>query len=334
MTSVAGHTGAQTRNHVELSFEQTVPRDLAHRRALAEVFITDSARVNDDEFLVAMQTPRAHSLWSDRLFPYHDPLITVEAARQATFVGIHRYLAVPLGLPGSLQQIEFHVEDLESYRDREDAPLEAVFRAHVFDRQKRGDDLLAVSVAGELTIDNKHAMTLSGNVVIFPRRDYEVLRAHIRARKQSAPAELHGPLQPLDPEQVGRRDCRNVVIGEPSRVQAGELEHHYPLIVDEKHPIFFDHPQDHVPGPLILEAYRQAAITTAHRTGALSSPVAVVTGCRAAFVDYGEPEAPLECTASVRAVSNGGPVVVDVSVHQHAKQIASGRVEMVASHDH
>src|SRR2546421_5590373 len=110
----------------QLAFEQTVPRTLAHRRALGEVFVADSAQVGDDEFLLALQVPRAHSLWFDRLVPYHDPFAMAEACRQGAFVVVHRYLRVPHGLPFSLQRVEFRVPDLESYRDGGETPLEAI----------------------------------------------------------------------------------------------------------------------------------------------------------------------------------------------------------------
>jgi hypothetical protein len=323
---------------LELSFRQTLPRELAHRRALAEVFVTDSASRGENEFYVAIQIPRAHLLWSDHRLPFHDPLVTVEAARQATFVGIHRYLEVPLDLPGSLQRIEFRVTDLEAFRDSRTRPLEAVFRARVADAHRRDGQLVALGVEGELVVDGAVAMTLSGGVVIFPRRDYEVLRAHVRARKPRARTEQQTPARPLAPNEVGRTDERNVVIGESPYTGSApgpddDGRHGYRLILDEGHPTFYDHPQDHVPGPLVLEAYRQAAIATAHRASALPSPVAVVTGCSAAFVDYGEPDAPVECVASIGERRADGSVRVEVSLWQHAARISAGDVELTPSHE-
>src|SRR5271154_4854650 len=65
-----------------LRFDRNVSRELVHRTALAEVLITDTVQVADDEFLLGTQLPRAHILWSDRRYRYHDPLITVEVCRQ------------------------------------------------------------------------------------------------------------------------------------------------------------------------------------------------------------------------------------------------------------
>ena len=60
-----------------LSFEQTVPCRLAHRRCLGEVFVADTATAGPGEYLAAIQIPRAHTLWSDRVADYHDPLAAV-----------------------------------------------------------------------------------------------------------------------------------------------------------------------------------------------------------------------------------------------------------------
>jgi A-factor biosynthesis hotdog domain len=78
-----------------LRFDRGVPRDLVHRRAVAEVLITDTIQVAEDEFLLGAQLPRAHSLWSDRRSSYHDPLLTIEICRQACLALPHRYYGVP-----------------------------------------------------------------------------------------------------------------------------------------------------------------------------------------------------------------------------------------------
>lgn len=306
-----------------LGFDRTVPCALAHRRAVHEVFVTDSAHLAADEFLVAVQLPRAHSLWSDRPRGYYDPLMSVEAARQATFVAMHNHLNVPLGLPGSLQRIDFQVEDIEAYKDNADRPLQGLLRGQLVN-EHRHNGLIAMTVEAELWIGESPAMALNGDIVVFPTRDYEVLRAHVRARKPLASASESQP-PALAPAAVGRSSPANVVVGGESREPTGGWR--YTLIVDESHPTFFDHAQDHVPGPLILEAYRQAALaTSAHECGA--SPLSLVlTACRAQFVDYGEPEVPVQCTAQLDS-DCGRELTLTVGLHQFGAQIAEGEVRL------
>jgi A-factor biosynthesis hotdog domain len=320
---------AEPSGETELSFEQTVPRADAHRRALGEVFVTDSVQTADDEFLLAVQIPRAHSLWFDRLAPYHDPLSTAEAARQAAFVVVHRHVGLPHGLPFSLRRFEFHVEDLDAYRDDARSPLEGILRFRLAGHDKRDGGVGSLSYQGSLTIDGSLAMTVGGDIVFLPRTDYEALRAYQRRRRR---VENHRPAacpEPIDAELVGRLDRRNVVIAEASRSGAADAEVRYPLVVDRTHPSFFDHDYDHVPGPLIAEAYREAAIVTATRAGALTSPVAAMTSCDATFAGFAEFEATIDCSASVGAVSDEGRVTVQVGLHQFEERIATGEVEVM-----
>lgn len=307
-----------------VSFNQTVPRELAHRRALGEVFIADSIELEEDEFALAMQVPRSHSLWFDRQAPYHDPLATLEASRQGTFVIVHRYLGIERGPPFTLHRIGFRVLDLEAYRDDESSPFEAIWHARLEDTNVRAGVLVGMRLRGTLLVDGSPAATLEGEVAMLPQREYEMVRATQRARVPVGSAAR--PLGArIDPALVGRIDRRNVVIGLLAPGEGEEAS--YPLVVDERHPSFYDHPQDHVPGPLIVEAYRQAAIVTACRSGALASPVAAVSGCEATFGDFCEPDAPASCSASVAGV-DGARVEVEVGLHQFGARIASARIEL------
>jgi A-factor biosynthesis hotdog domain len=314
-----------TRAAEQLSFEQTVPCSLAHRRARGEVFVADSLEVSEDEFLLAVQVPRAHSLWFDRRAAYHDPFSTAEAARQGAFVVVHRHLGVPRELPFSLQRFKIHVEDLAAYRDNRRSPLEGMLRFRLAEKDMRGPDLGSLTFEGDLTLGESVAMTLSGSIVFVPKSDYEALREYQRARKPLASHGGAAGAKPLAPGLVGRLDRRNVVIGQPA--SAGD-EDRYPLVVDRSHPSFFDHDYDHLPGPLIVESYRQAAIVTAVRARAVPSPVVAATACETAFSDFAEFEAGLECSASVRAVRDDGQVAVTVGAHQLGKQIATGEIEL------
>ncbi len=99
------------------------------------------------------------------------------------------------------------------------------------------------------------------------------------------PLTLSSPLAPpVDPETVGRKRAIDVVLADPAAAeppaqsgacaQVTDLAAHaaskacagapgsrrrWLLRVDTTHPVFFDHPVDHVPGMMLIEAARQAA---------------------------------------------------------------------------
>jgi hypothetical protein len=306
-----------------LSFEQTVPRSLVHRTSLAEVYVADSLQSGDDEFVLAVQIPRAHCVWFDRRVPYHDPLATAEAARQGVYVIVHRHLGLPAGLTFSLRRLELSVADLEGYRDR-GSPLQGLLTLRIITQTRSGATLGSMTLEGEIAVDGELIVRVGGDVVFLASDDLTALRAYQRRRNppDSAPPPAVGPA--LDAAACGRLDRRNSVLGEPSADAGGR----FALIVDQQHPSFFDHGYDHVPGPLIAEAYRQAAIVTAHRAGALASPVCALVGLSAFFNDFAELDALIEVSAVVDERSDDGSVGVDVALHQFDKELSSGRVTL------
>lgn len=309
----------------ELSFEQTVPCSIAHRRALGEVFVADSAQTGDDEFTLAIQLPRSHCVWFDRDVDFHDTMSTAEAARQGAFVVVHRHLGVPVGLPFSLQKFEVAVTDVAAYRDDKRTPLEGLLRFTLTERDMRTDEIGSLTFEGELTIRGTAAMTMTGGITFLPARDYQALRDYQRSRKPIGDAPAPAPAR-LDPARVGRRDPRNVVVGEPAAGPDGETR--YPLVVDRSHPSFFDHDYDHVPGPLMVEAWRQAALVTATDTGALPSPAVATTGCAMSFTDFAEFEAVVECSTVVTDTAADGSVSIAVAAHQFGNRIGEGAIAL------
>lgn len=311
----------------ELSHEQTVPKSIAHRWAVSEVFVTDSAQVADNEFLLAWQLPRAHLLWADRHTRHHDPFASAEAARQGTFVVLHRHLGVQVGVPFSLQRFEFQVSDLEPYLDDQHRPLQGLLRYRITEREERAGQLNNMTLAGELEIAGRTVMTIGGDIVFMSRADYEALRAFQRANKPITPGAPPPPTaEPIEPELVGRSNPRNVAVGRPVPGKEG-----YPVVVDRTHPSFFDHDYDHVPGPFTVEGFRQMAVMTAHRSGVLKASDAVLTGLLTSFTDFGEFEAPLFFQADEPEQAPGGRVAVRVGLRQFGKEIAMGRIELAGS---
>src|SRR3954468_5287626 len=79
------------------SFVRTVDRRAVHRQAVAEVFLTDMWLTGEQEFVAAAQLPLSHGYYNDHTqTPCHvDPLLVLEAARQAAIYGTHE-LGVPL----------------------------------------------------------------------------------------------------------------------------------------------------------------------------------------------------------------------------------------------
>jgi hypothetical protein len=310
-----------------LRFDRNVPRELVHRTALAEVLIADTLRVADDEFLIGTQLPRAHSLWSDRQHSHHDPLITVEICRQACLAIPQRYYNVGPDWQFVSKHIDFAVLDLDAFLDSEISPPEGILRARFSNRREHHGVLCGLTVGSELTIDGKSASTVDGDLMFFPKKAYEKLRAEQRRSKALSSTSRPIVARPIDPARVGRLLHRNVTIGESAVATTTAGECRYTVIVAQRHPVFFDHPVDHVPGALVIEIYRQAAIATA-TSGTARAASAVVTRCDVQLSDFAEFEAPVECTASVMGKAVDGRVQIALALHQLESTIGEARVEL------
>ncbi|HEU4702127.1 MAG TPA: AfsA-related hotdog domain-containing protein [Conexibacter sp.] len=316
----------------ELRYDRTVSRELVHVRAVAEVFTTDAVQVGPDEFLVAVQLPRVHTLWSDHRFSHHDPLISMELGRQAVFQIIHQDYEIPVSWHFILRDVEFRVQELAAFDDDRRSPPEGVCRGRLLDRVD-GDGFVNLRFEGDLSIAGVPAMAMTGAITGMRKDAYELLRGQTRGRKPLAQAPPPPRTATADPALVGRTVARNVVLADPRAPAADDGSFRYALVVDEAHPAFYDHPHDHVTGSLILELYRQAAIATAHRSGALPSPVAVVTRCALEFVDFAEPEALVECAAAVTSVDADGSVAVTVRLLQLGAALGGAQLTLVPAQD-
>jgi len=301
-----------------LSFARTVPPALVNRRSAGEVFVTDAGRLAPDEFVVAARLRRRHALWSDQRAPWHDPLATVEAFRQAFVLVRNRYLQVPAGTPSGVQHLEFSVDDLDAYRDDGVAPFDSVLRLRVTPAAS-GEG--ALDISGTCTTSSVRALTFSARSLLIPCATYDEIRAFQRSRRA---AQSSGPDagRPAEPAAVGRRDPRNVVVGRPVR-----RPDRYPLVVDRAHPSFFDKDYDHIPGTLLLEAVRQSAQLAAAGAGLLPG-TGTVTRARLEFTTFAELDAPAECGVTVARGPAPRLVAAAVDVHQFGERIAGGHLEV------
>jgi hypothetical protein len=306
-----------------LSYDRTVPRGFVHVRALSEIFIADSVRESDDWYLTAMQLPRTHGLWGDRLTDYHDPVVTLEVGRQTVFLVLHHYQEVPREWKFVLRRVDFRVVDIEAYRDDRATPPEGFSRVHQVARTQR-HGVIESSFEGEATIGGRTAMAMTADITVLSPYNFTLLRAKGRGRRPFDTAPLAVDPVPLEPAQVGRTDRRNVVVYDAGG--DGDVAT-YGLIVNQAHPAFFDHPHDHVTGSLILELFRQSAIAAGRRAD-LVGPGAMVTACSMSFEQFAELDAETTCQARVVRVTSGGDALLDLTLHQFGDTIAEARMQL------
>ncbi|MFB7472634.1 ScbA/BarX family gamma-butyrolactone biosynthesis protein [Kitasatospora sp. NPDC056184] len=318
----------------ELSFDSTVPRALVHRTAIAEVFVTDSARVGDpapesDEhtFEVAAQLPRGHVV-GERGGSY-DFLLLVEVLRQSGVLVAHQYLEVPLDRAFIFSALNLTISGLEALRIGP-RPAHAVLSTTVRPKRNPAGRVLGFDFTGTFWLDGVPAITGSGALTFVTNRAFQMLRAGNR-KKLDGRSPRHPQLLRSAPSLVGRRDAFNIVLTEPSVSESGTAS--ALLVVDTGHPHLFDHQLDHVPGNLQLEAARQLSVAAVAKLHGLPAESLVVTAARAEFTDFAELDLVTRAVAEVGDASFDGAlgavtVPVGITVSQEGNTVAALAIEV------
>ncbi|MCX4824934.1 ScbA/BarX family gamma-butyrolactone biosynthesis protein [Streptomyces sp. NBC_01142] len=232
----------------------TVPRQLVHRAAVAEVFLTGWTVSDDDRIRVFAQWPRAHSFYTP-ILGHYDSMLAGETVRQAGVLVAHAVHDVPLGHRFLMWDLHFavHPENLTIGNRPADLELDVVYT----EIRRSGSRL-----SGSYTVTARHegrivatggARFTCTSPAVYQRLRNARTSTPAAAAPQAGAAFATAPT-PLPPATVGRTSEFDVVLA-PS-----ETPQRWQLHANTGHPILFDHLDDHIPGMVLLEAARQAAV--------------------------------------------------------------------------
>lgn len=229
-----------------VSFDTTVPRVLVHRRAVAEVLLTDWHALGGSTYVCGAQLPRAHSFYAPCSGRY-DPLLFAEALRQAGTLLAHADFGVSEHVHFLMDRLHIEVTGNTVVSERP-CDLELVVQVH--DVVRPGSRMQGFTLTAQFYRDGVVVASGTGSVRFIPPGLYPRLRWGSSRRPAPGPAVCPPPVEPAT---VGAHDLHDVVLGKSDTPDL------WPLRVRTDHPVLFDHPLDHVPGMLLLEAFRQAA---------------------------------------------------------------------------
>ena len=227
----------------DAAFRATVGRELVHRRAVSEVFPTGLVRNSATDFTVSAQWPRWHVFYGVRGNRF-DSALVLETVRQATILIAHAGLAVPLGHLFLMPHIDVAMTADRSPESGQ--PTQVTANVNVSGLRETPDAITAFRVAATFHVDGQEVARGDASARIV---DPVIYRRFRPARLGSA---ANGNIDPVPAAAVAHTSDWNVVVGRPA------TRHRWPLRVDTTNPILFDHPLDHVPGVLLIEAVRQA----------------------------------------------------------------------------
>jgi hypothetical protein len=272
---------------VPRTLTSTVPRELVHRAAVAEVMLTGWQRLDDTSFRMTAQWPRGHSFFTPTEGGHHDPLIAAETIRQVGSLLAHAEFGVPFGHQFLMEDLALtvHPEQLLIGPAPADLELEVTCTA-----VRRGRRLGALRYTTTVLRGGRRAASGRFSFTSITPAVYRRLRPERVFDPGHRPLALTAPVAP---QSVGRLSPSDVVLSPTAGPNVWQLR------VDTRHPVLFDHQLDHVPGMLLLEAARQGA------TAALGARSILPLTMACDFRKYVELDLP--CVIEAVPESAGGP---------------------------
>lgn len=239
----------------DLSFDHPVPRQLVHRSAISEVFVTDVLQQEEGMYLVAAQWPRWHVFYGSSPEGFDSALIS-ETLRQATILVAHTQLGVPLGSRFLLPHMEVAKQGTNRPDGARPANVTVLMRFSNLKAGSRGATNLQVHA--RFLVENTVVAVASAGARVLDESTYGRFRRRETRTPQATATSLP---EGISEAVTGCFSPRNVVLAESSAAGSWILR------VDTTHPIYFDHPLDHVPGALLIEAARQCIRAFVGRAG-------------------------------------------------------------------
>ncbi|MBL1098847.1 ScbA/BarX family gamma-butyrolactone biosynthesis protein [Streptomyces coffeae] len=270
-----------------LSWSRTVEREAVHRVSVAEVLLTDVRTLGDDRFEAAAQWPRSHPTFPHGGDGRHHPLMIAETLRELGIYIPTRYYAVPAGAHFLIRDL-FYRLDPEAEPRAPHGATDITCRAAVTDihTTPSGRFVTGMRLDIALAAGGRRFAWAGGTARFLDGTSYAETRS--AASGQTARRRLRAAVRP-SPGQLAVPAARDVLV-----VRDGGVVYLDPA--DPRHPFFYDHWSDHVPGLVLLESARQAAALATD--GLLTRPVA----CRLKAIRFTEsyPPAVVECTSHGR----------------------------------
>ncbi|TDC21833.1 hypothetical protein E1261_32360 [Kribbella albertanoniae] len=262
-----------------------------------EALVTDWRELPDLVQEVTAIWPQSHVFYTEG--DHYTPMLFTESLRQALALLSHRVHSIPLGHRLGWEEISSWI--VPTALDIQTSPKKVTLLvSHPSITRRRMGSVYLVSRIDAVSDGHR----IGGAEVRYsahPPAIYDRLRGPYASAKEAFGKAIR-LTAPVAPALVGRSDTRNVVLTPIDQPLSWQLR------VDTTHSVLFDHPHDHVPGMVLLEAAAQAAQAT--------SPTPVATTRFDTkflrYVEFDQPcfvtATPTEDTIQVTITQSGTPV--------------------------
>jgi hypothetical protein len=301
---------------INLSFEQTVPRSLVHKRSLENVLLTEISAYADDQFICAGRVPTAHRFFNDAgRTPHTDILFYTELGRQASLAVSHQFLDVSKDDVFIFEGSHASLGTGAWIAPQQPSPDSVIVQIRAREIARRKNDAVSRVVADHVMwIGGEQVFTGTGAWTVQPAALFQRLR---RSSGAHAAAAVPAPVDPDIPRaRLQSAAGINVVISAPHTGAGEGLV--ASLLVDDTHPYFFDHACDHVPGMLLLEGCAQLALVADAAAG--DDGDTRVASYEMTFAQFVERHIPATLTARLDGGYAGAERRVSIGITQNGTE--------------
>ncbi|GAA1349653.1 ScbA/BarX family gamma-butyrolactone biosynthesis protein [Streptomyces beijiangensis] len=280
-----------------------VTKDLVHKHDASQVLLTDLTRTGEDEFLITADWTDTGSLIRTEDSRRDDAVLLTETIRQTFPLLAHAGYEVPFG--HHLLWDEYRYALGLAALHAGGAGGRPDLHIKCYDIVRRRGVVSALSLDITVLRDGEQLATAHTRFAIQPAAIYRRLRG---ARGDSAAMMELARSRPLPPPVSGAsEEFRDAVLSPTDERDCWQLR------IDTHHPMYFDHPSDHVPGILLLEAAKQAARAVRHPRAGVTEAMETV------FHRYVELDTPCRVDAQPLPDDQLGRARILVTMHQESK---------------
>ncbi|MFH9944536.1 AfsA-related hotdog domain-containing protein [Streptomyces murinus] len=308
-----------------LEFVRSVDRRLLHRRALSEVFLTDSVAVDRQRFLAGAQLPSSHAYFTDHLgHTVIDPVLLLECARQIETHGAHTHLGVDSDTKFVLQSWSMRLPGLFTAHSGDPAELTAEVTT---DRPAdTTTPARSVTYGMRFLLAGEELGEACMTVGYLSSSTYSFVRSKRRGSPPVSSDDVATLPATVASADLGRANPVNALLVDPVRDGEGILAG---IRIPTDNPSMFDHAQDHLPGMVLTEAARQAALLAGARLLDRPARATTLVGFDLGFSKFAELDTPAT-VGVVPGAEKDGIQTFHVILRQNGDELASGTVQTAA----
>jgi hypothetical protein len=312
----------------QVNHQNTIPRKLAHKRRLENVYVTSLSQVSArSEFLFGAFVPQSNAYINDmRVHAGDVALSIIEIGRQIGIALSHEFLGVKPQQTFVLDTMVF--EALPAMHTHDWRAHDQLWGQATIDQQVHGGDgeLSSARAEGRIQAGSDCVCMQSSNWSILPKERYQRLREISRARNERRMSEATDT-ESLGPGFLVSLDAqlRQPVLAPGLWVSSNASRFVATLHVDRRNLFFFDHDNDHVPGMLVLEGMRSMALDIVGKFSPRAAAPVALRRIEVAFKNFAELDAPVQLVATLDPHRDEGtPLALHVEARQLGRSFATG----------